>query len=117
MGILIFISFGNLKYKGTHYPEVVTTGLPNMMTVPEAERHQPRTKVTCKVDGITCLPTEASTDAKDDEEESEWCEVPCPNIPIILQGATEARGQHTSHRQKIWSETTPERIIRERQFI
>lgn len=56
-----------------------------MVTISKAERHQSRPKVTCEVDRITCFPTEASTDTKDDEEQSQRYKVARPNVPIILQ--------------------------------
>lgn len=51
------------------YPKVVSTSRKDFVAVADKVRDEARTKVTGQVDGITSLPTEASANAKDEEEE------------------------------------------------
>jgi hypothetical protein len=48
----------------------MTASFPDVTTVAKAERHQARTEITCKIDGVTCFPSKTSTDTEDDEEEA-----------------------------------------------
>ncbi len=44
-----------------------------------------RTEISGKIDGIACLPSKASTNAKDDKEQSQRCQVPGSKVTVILQ--------------------------------
>lgn len=63
------------------------------MTVTDHVRHQARTKVTGEVDGIACLPSETSTNAKDDEEEAERRQRTSSDVSIVLQSVDQEHEQ------------------------
>jgi hypothetical protein len=67
-------------------PEVISSSRPNLVTVSKHVRNKTRTKVTGKVDSVTSLPTEAGTDAKDQEEQTKGHELSGANVVVIGHG-------------------------------
>ena len=67
------------------------------MTIAEHVGNEARAKVSSKIDSIACLPAKARTDAKDDEEESKWCEWASAQVPIILEDVDEEHEESGSN--------------------
>ena len=77
------------------------------MAIADHVGDQARTKVTSKVDGIAGFPVmcqfrraygicgcsnspaKASTNAKDDKEETKWCKGSSSNVSVVFQGVDE----------------------------
>lgn len=66
-------------------PEVVVASAPYFMAITEEVRHQSWAEITSQVDSITGLPTEASTNTEDDEEETERCQWTSSNVSLVLE--------------------------------
>jgi hypothetical protein len=66
-------------------PKVIVPRRPNLVSIPKEVTHESGTKVSCKINRIASLPTKASTDAEDDEEQAQRRQVPCTDVAIILQ--------------------------------
>lgn len=88
------------KRKKAH-PEVVSTGRPDVVTVSYNVRDKTRAKVTSQVDGITRLPTEASTDSKDQEEKSKGHQV----LGVSISGV--GHGKNNKHQDTAGDEFGP----------
>lgn len=71
------------------YPEIISSSRPDFVSVAESGAHQPRPKVTGEVDGVSGLPSETSTDAKDHEEETEGGEVARAQVAVVIKGVDE----------------------------
>lgn len=69
-------------------PEVIVAGSPHLWTVSDHVRHQARTKVTGKINGVSCLPAEAGSDAENNEEESQGSQLEdCQCSPHTVRAA------------------------------
>ncbi len=77
-------------------PEVVVASLPHFRSVADHIRYQPWSEVTSKIDRIAGLPAPASTNAEDDEEQSEWCQWPGAQIRVVLESVDEEHQQRAS---------------------
>jgi len=66
-------------------PEVVPTCGPYLMTISNHVRYESWTKVTGKVDRISCLPAKAGTNAEYDEEEAEWSKRTSTDVSLVLE--------------------------------
>ena len=54
------------------------------MSVSQRTAHQSWSKITGKVDGISCLPAKASADAEYQEEQPQWKPRPrCRELPLV----------------------------------
>jgi hypothetical protein len=56
-------------------PKVVSSSAPHLVSISEEIRHETRSEISGKIDSVACLPTPACSDAENDEEETEWCEI------------------------------------------
>ena len=66
------------------YPEIIIPSRPHLMPIPQKERHQSWSKVSCQVYRIASFPTETSADPEYHKEETEGSEVPCAEIAVVL---------------------------------
>lgn len=60
--------YGGGGGKDLTYPEVIITCPPYVCSIPDTIREQSWSEISGKIDGIPSLPTQTSTDAKDQKE-------------------------------------------------
>lgn len=68
------------------YPEVVTSIGEHLTAIAKHVRHEPRSEVTSEINSIASLPTEASTNAKDEEHEAQRQQRSGANVVAIDEG-------------------------------
>lgn len=68
------------------YPKVVTASRKDLGAIANKVGNETRAEITSQVDGITSLPTQGSTNAKDEEEEGQWQHLTGADVVVIDKG-------------------------------
>ena len=87
---------GRRRQGGKSHPEVIIARSPDLPSITQHVRDEPRAKVAGRVDCVSGLPAEAGADAVDDEEEAQRHEVARTDIPRVEQGVDEEHEERTS---------------------
>lgn len=74
------------KWRHHRYPEVIASRGPDLVTITQEVGHQSRTKVPSEIDCVARLPSETGTNAEDDEEKGQWCEVAGAEVTVVFEG-------------------------------
>lgn len=67
------------------YPEVIISCPPNIHSIPNTIRKQPRAKIPSKINGISSFPTERRSDPENQEEQHQWHQVTSSQIALVLE--------------------------------
>lgn len=74
------------KHPNQAYPEVVASSGEDFGAIANKVGDESRAKITSQVDGVTGFPAQASTNAKDEEEQGKGEHLASANVVVIDQG-------------------------------